>query len=150
MRPLPSRDAPRPPPIARSNSRLRDRGAWEGFELAVRAILGQQTAVSRTAARFLFHARRTSAIQLHAAPQYRGRINRLYNMMFKGALRSAPAVAGWLAHLTGLRVPSVAAALVLVLLMQWIVSQVKTVPTSKSMPVNSRDAPDLFFGALTK
>jgi hypothetical protein len=64
----------------------------------------------------------------------------IYDIQGRPAVGAA--VFGWLEHLTGLPVPSVAAAaLVLVLLMLWIVSQVKTVPTSKSMPVNSRDAP---------
>jgi MFS family permease len=69
----------------------------------------------------------TSAIQLQVAPQYRGRINSLYNMIFKGGPAVGAAVFGWLAHLTDIRLSCVTAAFVLVLLMLWILSQTKTV-----------------------
>jgi MFS family permease len=72
----------------------------------------------------------TSAIQLHAAPQYRGRINSLYNMIFKGGPAVGAAVFGWLAHLTDVRLSCVGAAFVLVLLMLWIVGQAKTIPST--------------------
>jgi MFS family permease len=64
-----------------------------------------------------------SAIQRHCEPRYRGRINSLYNMIFKGGPAVGAAVFGWLAHLTDVRLASVAAAVVLVLLTRWIVGQ---------------------------
>jgi MFS family permease len=72
----------------------------------------------------------TSAIQLHAAPQYRGRINSLYNMIFKGGPALGAAVFGWLAAFD-VRLSSVGAAFVLVLLMLWIIGYAKTEPLTQ-------------------
>jgi len=85
------------------------------------ALLGFMLAVNNISA--------TSAIQLHAAPQYRGRINSLYNMIFKGGPALGAAVFGWLGA-SDVRLSSVGAAFVLVLLMLWIVGQAKTIPST--------------------
>jgi MFS family permease len=81
-----------------------------------------------------------SAIQMQSEPQYRGRINSLYNMIFKGGPAIGAAVFGWLAHLTNVRLSSVVAAIVLALLMLWIVSQATTKPASKAALVISLGA----------
>ncbi len=65
----------------------------------------------------------TSAVQLNAEPRYRGRINSLYNMIFKGGPALGVALFGGLAQLTDVRLSSAAAAIVLLLLMLWITSQ---------------------------
>jgi MFS family permease len=78
-----------------------------------------------------------SAIQMHSAPQYRGRINSLYNMIFKGGPAVGAAVFGWLAHLTDVRLSSAVAAIVLALLMLWIVSQATARSARKAARVNS-------------
>lgn len=70
-----------------------------------------------------------STIQLHAAPQYRSRIVSLYNMIFKGGPAVGAAVFGSLAQLTDIRLSSVGAAVVLVLLVPWIVARAKTIPS---------------------
>lgn len=59
----------------------------------------------------------SSAIQLNAEPRYRGRINSLYNMIFKGGPALGVALFGGLAQLTDVRLSSVMAAIVLILLM---------------------------------
>jgi MFS family permease len=70
-----------------------------------------------------------SAIQLHAAPRYRSQINSLYNMIFKGGPAVGAAVFGWLTQLTDVRLSSVGAAFVLVLLVPWIVAQARKIPS---------------------
>jgi MFS family permease len=64
-----------------------------------------------------------TAIQLHSEPRYRGRINSLYNMIFKGGPAISAAVFGWLANLTDIRFASVAAAGALIFTMFSIVRQ---------------------------
>jgi MFS family permease len=66
---------------------------------------------------------------LHAAPRYRSQINSLYNMIFKGGPAVGAAVFGWLAQLTDVRLSSVGAAFVLVLLVPWIVAQARKIPS---------------------
>jgi MFS family permease len=74
-----------------------------------------------------------STILMQCPPQYRGRINSIYNMIFKGGPAIGPAVFGWLADLTDVRLSSVVAAIVLALLMLWIVSQATTRPLPKAV-----------------
>lgn len=74
-----------------------------------------------------------STILMQCPPQYRGRINSIYNMIFKGGPAIGAAVFGWLAHLTDVRLSSVVAAIVLALLMLWIVSQATTRPLPKAV-----------------
>jgi MFS family permease len=80
-----------------------------------------------------------SAIQLHSEPRYRGRINSLYNMIFKGGPAVGAAVFGWLAHLTNVRLASVAAAIALGLLTRWIVGQTMATGRRRArFPINSK------------
>jgi MFS family permease len=55
----------------------------------------------------------TSAIQVHSAPQYRGRINGLYNVIFKGGPAVGAAVFGWAGQHFSIRFASVIAATLL-------------------------------------
>jgi MFS family permease len=64
----------------------------------------------------------TSAIQVHAPMQYRGRINSLYNMIFKGGPAIGAVVFGWLAQETNVQLASLMAAGMLVAAMIWIIS----------------------------
>ena len=68
----------------------------------------------------------TGAIQLHTEPEYRGRINSLYNMIFKGGPAVGAMAFGWLAHVTNIRVSSIVAAIMLILLTMWIVKRCGT------------------------
>jgi MFS family permease len=72
----------------------------------------------------------SNAIQLNAEPCYRGRINSLYNMIFKGGPALGVALFGGLAQLTDVRLSSVVAAIVLVLLMLWITRQGRASPAA--------------------
>jgi MFS family permease len=81
-----------------------------------------------------------SAIQMQSEPRYRGRVNSLYNMIFKGGPAIGAAVFGWLAHLTDVRLSSVVAAIVLALLMLWIIGQATTRPALETALVISPDA----------
>jgi len=78
-----------------------------------------------------------SAIQLHSEPRYRGRVNSLYNMIFKGGPAVGAAVFGWLAHFTDLRLSSAAASIVLILLMLMIVSRTLITPIHELARVKS-------------
>lgn len=71
----------------------------------------------------------TSAIQLHVASQYRGRMNSLYNMIFKGGPAVGAVIFGWLGE-SDVRLSSVGAAFALVLLMLWILGHTKTMPST--------------------
>lgn len=62
----------------------------------------------------------TAAIQLYTTPQYRGRINSLYNMIYKGGPAAGAAAFGWLAQASNIRVASAVAAAALFLLTLWI------------------------------
>lgn len=68
-----------------------------------------------------------TAIQLYSEPHYRGRINSLYNMIFKGGPAISAAIFGWLANLTDIRFAGIAAAGTLILSMLWIVRQTTAV-----------------------
>jgi MFS family permease len=72
-----------------------------------------------------------STIQMHSAPHYRGRINSLYNMIFKGGPAIGAAIFGWLAQSTNVRLASLSAAIVLTLLMLMLLSQAKIKPSPK-------------------
>ncbi len=72
----------------------------------------------------------SSAIQLNAEPRYRGRINSLYNMIFKGGPALGVALFGGLAQLTDVRLSSAMAAIVLILLMLRIASQGRASPAA--------------------
>jgi MFS family permease len=72
----------------------------------------------------------SSAIQLNAEPRYRGRVNSLYNMIFKGGPALGVALFGGLAQLTDVRLSSAVAAIVLVLLMLWITRQGRASPAA--------------------
>jgi MFS family permease len=65
----------------------------------------------------------TGAIQLYTEPRYLGRINSLYNMIYKGGPAAGATVFGWLAHISDIWLSSAAAAVALVLLMLWIVNR---------------------------
>jgi MFS family permease len=82
--------------------------------LAGAAFMGFMLAVNNIAV--------TSVIQLHAPPQYRGRINSLYNMIFKGGPALGAVLFGWLAQVTNIQLASVAAAGALVAAMISILS----------------------------
>ena len=90
-------------------------GASGRLVLALAVLLGFMLAANNISV--------NSAIQLHSEPRYRGRIDSLYNMIFKGGPAVVAAVFGWLAHLTNVRLASVAAAIALGLLTRWIVGQ---------------------------
>jgi len=92
------------------------------LSLAGAALLGFVLAVNNIST--------TSAIQLHAGLRYRGRINSLYNMIFKGGPAVGAVIFGWLAHQTNIRLSSIAAALILLLLMVWIIRRAGTAPES--------------------
>jgi MFS family permease len=70
----------------------------------------------------------TSAIQLHSPVQYRGRVNSIYNMIFKGGPAVGAVVFGWLAQATNIRLASAVAAVVLVASMVWIIK--RTLPAT--------------------
>jgi MFS family permease len=80
--------------------------------LAGGAVLGFALAVNNISV--------TSAIQVHSPADYRGRINALCNMIFRGGPAVGALVFGWLAQALDVRVASVAAAMVLVAMMLWI------------------------------
>lgn len=92
------------------------------LSLAGAALLGFVLAVNNIST--------TSAIQLHAGLRYRGRINSLYNMIFKGGPAVGAVIFGWLAHQTNIRLSSIAAALILLPLMVWIIRRAGTAPES--------------------
>ena len=83
--------------------------------LAGAALLGFMLAVNNIST--------TGAIQFHAGLRYRGRINSLYNMIFKGGPAIGAVIFGWLAHLTNIRLSSIAAALFLLLFTLLIISR---------------------------
>jgi MFS family permease len=58
----------------------------------------------------------TSALQLYTPADYRGRINALYNMIFRGGPAVGALVFGWLAQTIDVRVASVAAAILLIVM----------------------------------
>ena len=58
----------------------------------------------------------TSALQLYTPADYRGRINSLYNMIFRGGPAIGALAFGWLAQAVDVRVASILAAIVLVVM----------------------------------
>jgi MFS family permease len=66
----------------------------------------------------------TSAIQLHAAPRYRGRVNSIYNMIFKGGPAIGAVLFGWIAQMTDIRTSNAVAAVSLLLLVPCVVYRV--------------------------
>jgi MFS family permease len=84
-----------------------------------------------------------SAIQMHSAPDYRGRINSLYNMIFKGGPAVGAAIFGWLAQLTNVRLATLSAAIVLTffLLILNNLATIKAIPKVYSASTG-KGAPD--------
>jgi MFS family permease len=80
----------------------------------------------------------SSAIQLNAEPRYRGRINSLYNMIFKGGPALGVALFGGLAQLTDVRLSSVMAAIVLILLMLRMLRMLRITSQGRASPAASR------------
>jgi MFS family permease len=78
----------------------------------------------------------TSAIQLHVDLQFRGRINSLYNMIFKGGPALGSAGLGMLAHVENIRLATAVAAIALFLFMLVILGIAK-LRARDSSPVGS-------------
>ena len=69
-------------------------------------------------------------VKMGAKLRYRGRVNSLYNMIFKGGSVLGVALFGGLAQLTDVRLSSAMAAIVLVLLMLRILRQDRASPAA--------------------
>ena len=80
----------------------------------------------------------SSAIQLNAEPRYRGRVNSLYNMIFKGGPALGVALFGGLAQLTDIRLSSAMAAIVLILLMLRMLRMLRITSQGRASPAASR------------
>jgi MFS family permease len=68
------------------------------------------------------------AIQLHTEPHYRGRLNSLFNMTLKAGPAASAVIFGWAAQRFDVRLATVAAAIILLASLGWVVAMARRMP----------------------